>query len=206
MALDRKDVDVRTVVRLYEGAFRADRFQLRFRRFDGTWSHEVGREVFDRGHAVAVLPYDPERDEVVIVEQFRAGPFAAGDDPWILEIVAGAIETGEAPDEVARRECREETGLAVARLDLIAAYYPSPGSISEHMHLYAARVDTRDAGGTHGLADEGEDIRVHVVASATAFADLDSGRYRSGPIITALNWLRANRERLRREWGGGPVS
>jgi ADP-ribose pyrophosphatase len=173
---------------------------LRFRRFDGTWSHEVGREVFDRGHAVAVLPYDPVRDEVIVIEQFRAGPFAAGDDPWMREIVAGAIEEGEQPDEVAHRECLEETGLAPAFVERIAGYYTSAGSISEFLTLYAARVDTGNAGGIHGLRDEGEDIRVHTLAAAEAFKELDDGRIRTGPAVASLNWLRAHRAALRERW------
>lgn len=200
MTYSRDDVEVRQITPLYQGAYRADRYHLRFRRFNNCWSQEVNREVFDRGHAVAVLPYDPENDEVVVLEQFRAGPFAAGDQPWMLEIVAGAIETGETPEEVAHRECVEETGLTPIFLTKIAGYYTSAGSVSEFLHLFAARVVTRNVGGVHGIVSEGEDIRVQAIASESLFAELDAQRIRTGPAVAALNWLRVHRKQLRSAW------
>ena len=201
MARTHDDVEVEEVAELYAGAYRADRFRLRYRRFDGRWSHSVQREVFDRGDAVAVLPYDPERDEVVLIEQFRAGPFAAGGDPWVLEIVAGSREEEEGPEDVARRECMEETGLEAGTLERIAAYYVSPGSISEFIHLFVARVDSEGGGGLHGLAHEGEDIQGHVWPADEAIAAVASGRIQTGPAVTALCWLAAHRPALRERWG-----
>jgi ADP-ribose pyrophosphatase len=200
MTRTREDVRVEGVNELYAGAYRADCFSLRHLRFDGSWSHSMQREVFDRGEAVAVLPYNPDRDEVVLIEQFRAGPYAAGGDPWVLEIVAGSRKEDERPEDVACRECMEETGLEAGSLEQIAAYYVSPGSISEFIYLFVARVDARGGGGLHGLAHEGEDIRGHVWPAEKAIAAVASGRVQTGPAVAALWWLAAHRPALRERW------
>jgi ADP-ribose pyrophosphatase len=182
----------------YRGYFRVDRYRLRHRLFGGGWSVEVTREVFERGHAVAVLPYDPRRDCVVLIEQFRMGPYAIGEAPWLIEIVAGIIGKGEEPGEVAHRELLEETGLAPAGpLVPIGRYFTSPGGCSETIRLYYAPVDSAAAGGVHGLTHEGEDIRVQVVDFATAMDWLDAGRFDSSPPIVGLMWLQRHRDRLR---------
>lgn len=185
----------------YQGYFRLDRYRLRHRLFDGDWGPEICREVLERGHAAAVLPYDAERDEVVLIEQFRAGAYARGDQPWQLEIVAGIIGAGETPAEVARREALEEAGCTLGRRwEAVASYYMSPGAVTEYMDVYCADTTTSGLGGIHGLEAEGEDIRVHVLGYAAALEWLEAGRIHNSPAIIALQWLRLNRERLRREW------
>lgn len=185
----------------YQGYFRLDRYRLRHRQFDGGWGPEIHREVLERGHAAAVLPYDAERDEVVLIEQFRAGAYARGDQPWQLEIVAGIIGAGETPAEVARREALEEAGCTLGRRwEAVASYYMSPGAVTEYMDVYCADTTTAELGGIHGLEAEGEDIRVHVLGYAAALEWLEAGRIHNSPAIIALQWLRLNRERLRREW------
>jgi ADP-ribose pyrophosphatase len=197
----RDDVELIERATVYQGRFRIDRYRLRHRLFAGGWSAEITREVFERGHAVVVLPYDPVRDEVVLVEQFRAGPYAAGDDPWQIEVVAGIIEPGETAEQVARRELAEEANLApLGPLEPICRCYASPGGSSECFDIFCARVDASGAGGIHGLQHEHEDIRVRVVGFAEAMQALARGRVRSAPPIVALQWLALNRERLRREW------
>ena len=182
----------------YRGYFRVDRYRLRHRLFGGGWSVEVTREVFERGHAVAVLPYDPRRDSVVLIEQFRMGPYANGETPWQMEIVAGIIDKGQAPEEVARRELMEEAGLApLGPLAPIGRYFTSPGGCTETIQLYYAAVDSAGGGGLHGLVHEGEDIRAQVVDFATAMAWLDAGRFLSSPPIIALMRRPRHRDRLR---------
>ncbi len=199
------DDDVEIIARdqVYRGYLRVDSYRLRHRRHQGGWTGEMSRELVERGHAVAVLPYDPARDEVVLIEQFRIGALAAGRPPWQIEIVAGIIEDGEAPEDVARRECIEECGLRVEALVHVCDFLTSPGVMSETAAIYCGRTDTADAGGVHGLADEHEDIRAVVLGAETAFAWLDDGRILNGPAIIALQWLRRERERLRRDWRGG---
>ena len=136
------DVDIREKRTVYQGHFRIDRYRLRHRLHEGGWSAEMSREVFERGHAAAVLPYDPIRDEVVLIEQFRVGAYAAGKSPWLVEIVAGIIDPGETPEEVVRREAREEAGLEVGALERIADYLSSPGGASESW-CFSAAASTR---------------------------------------------------------------
>ncbi|HZD25669.1 MAG TPA: NUDIX domain-containing protein [Alphaproteobacteria bacterium] len=185
---------------VFQGHYRVDRYRLRHSQFAGGLGPEISREVFERGHAVAVLPYDPVRDEVVLLEQFRVAPYACGDEAWMLEIVAGLTEPGEALEDVARRETQEEAGLALQALKPVARYYTSPGAVTEHVTVYAGRVDAAGAGGIHGLDHEGEDIRVTVVPASEALEMLEAGRFRNSPALIAMQWFALNREALRREW------
>ena len=168
----------------YDGFFRLDRLSVRFRRYDGGWS-EITREVLERGHTVGVLLYDPARDKVVLVEQFRAPAVDAPGGPWLIETVAGIIEEGETA---------EETSLAVGALERIGAFMLSPGGASEFITLYLGRVDSRDAGGVHGIDDE--DIRSVVMDTDDALAAVADGRIVAANAVIALQWLALNRARL----------
>jgi ADP-ribose pyrophosphatase len=202
------DVEVLEKETSFQGHFRLDHYRLKHRLFEGGWSGEMSREVFERGHAVAVLPYDPKRDQVVLIEQFRPGAYAAlasewfddGASPWLVECVAGIIEQGENPDDVARREMIEETGLEAVGLTKVFHYLVSPGGSTESVFLYCARVDAADAGGVYGMTEEHENIRVFSVSAEEAFALMDQGRIFNSMTIIALQWLKANRDRVRAEW------
>lgn len=185
---------------VFQGYFRVERHTVRHALFAGGMSGDITREVFERGHAVAVLPYDPVRDAVVLIEQFRAGAYAAGGPAWLVEIVAGIIEDGESATDVARREAVEEAGLALNALEPIADVFASPGGSSETVALFCGRCDTRNAGGIHGVTDEGEDIRVIVRPFPAILDDLRDGAIRSAPALIALQWLALNRKRLRSDW------
>jgi ADP-ribose pyrophosphatase len=184
----------------YKGFFEIVSYRFRPRLFAGGWSGEVEREVFERGHAVGVLPYDPAADAVVLLEQFRIGALVAGFAPWQTEIVAGIIEDNEAPEEVARREAMEEAGAVVGALIPICRYLVSPGGASESVTLFCGRVDSRNLGGIHGLPHENEDIRVEVRPFAEAMADLNLGRITNAVSIIALQWLALHRDELRGSW------
>lgn len=184
----------------HDGFFRMEHYRLRHRLFGGGMSPELDRELFERGHAAAMLPYDPQLDRVVLVEQFRVGALGAPGGPWLLEIVAGIIEAGETPEQVVVREAREEAGCGVLVLEPICDYYVSPGGTSETIALYCGKVDASAVEGVYGLADEGEDIRAFSVPFDEAVAMLRDGRINSASPIIALQWLVLNRERLRRLW------
>ena len=184
----------------YRGYARLYEYRLRHSLHAGGMSAEITREVLARGHAVLILPYDPVRDEVVMIEQFRIGPFANGDQPWTLEAVAGMIEAGEAPEDVARREMREEAGLELQDLTHAFDCYTSPGAVSEQISIYCARVDATDAGGIHGVREEGEDIKVIVMTFDDVMAALSDGRINVGPVIAAVQWLALHREQIRKRW------
>lgn len=185
----------------YQGFFRLERCRLRHELFGGGHSRPLTRELFQRGHAVGVLPYDPRRDEVVLIEQFRVGALEFPGGPWLLETVAGMIEPGETPEDVARREAREETGCELRELARIAHYLSSPGGSSEEVTVYCGHTDTAGLGGVHGNPEEGEDIRVLVIKLDQALQLLERGRIAAALPIIALQWLAAHRDALRRRWG-----
>ena len=199
------DVEVREKTSVYDGYFRLDRYRLRHRLFAGGWSGEMVREVFERGHAAGILLYDPLRDEVVLIEQFRIGVHAAGAAPWLVEIVAGIVEPGESAEAVVRREAVEEAGCIVRELAPIGTVFLSPGGSSQTMALWCGGTDTAGAGGIHGLAHEHEDIRALVLCREQAHGLLTAGRIRDASTMIALQWLALNRDDLRTRWAaGGP--
>ncbi len=193
-------VDVLARETVFDGYFQVERYALRHELHDGGLSEPLHREVFERGHVAALLPVDPVAAEVVLIEQFRPGALAADWDPWLIECVAGIIEPGEQPLDVAVRECREETGLSVTRCQLISRYLTSPGACSETVHLYVGKVDASAAGGVFGLADEGEDIKVATMSVDDALALLGEGRIVNSKTIIALQWLALRRDTLASLW------
>jgi len=195
-AFAASDAEVLKTETAFQGYFRVDRLTIRHATFAGD-SIEICREVFKRGNAVCVLLYDPDADKVVMVEQFRVGALAA-ESPWMLEVVAGIVEPGETAEDVARREAVEEAGLTLDQVQPIIRYLPSGGGCDEWIDLMYAEVDSSVAQGLHGLADEGEDIKVHVLNAQEAFDLVVSGAINSSPAIIALQWLELNRNRLKR--------
>ncbi|HQU61985.1 MAG TPA: ADP-ribose diphosphatase [Nitrosomonas sp.] len=195
-----KNIEIIEKITCYQGFFRIDRYRLRHRLFNGEWGSAITRELFERGHAAAVLPYDPIRDEVILIEQFRIGALNAPGGPWLTEIIAGIIEENEAPEDVVKRESVEEANCIITDLVPLYDYLVSPGGMTERIALYCGRVDTTHAGGIHGAIDEGEDIKVHVVSRETALSYLQTGRINSASAIIALQWLALNREKLLRQW------
>jgi nudix-type nucleoside diphosphatase (YffH/AdpP family) len=185
--------------RPYTNYFTLEEHDLRFPLFDGSMSAPVTRAAFVSGDAVTVLPYDARRDRVLVVEQFRAGPFVRGDRwPWTLEPVAGRIDPGETPEAAARRELAEEAGLEAGHLYWVGRYYPSPGACSEYLHAFVAEADLPDgAAGTFGVDHEAEDIRGHLLGFAAAMELLSTGEADTGPLILSLLWLAARREAIR---------
>lgn len=177
----------------YRGFFKLLRLRLRHRLFAGGWSEEVTRELFERGHAAAVLPYDSIRDEIILVEQFRVGAVFDAGSPWLLEVVAGIVEEGESAEDVVRREAQEEAGLTLTKLTPISSYYPSPGGCSERISLFLGEVDTSLAPTHGGLSSESEDIRVHRVARSQAMQWLAAGKLDNASTIIALQWLALKR-------------
>ncbi|MCC4264005.1 ADP-ribose diphosphatase [Oceanimonas baumannii] len=190
----RQDMQVVAEENGYKGFFRLLKVRLRHRLFAGGWGPELTRELFDRGHAAAVLPYDPVRDEVVLVEQFRVGAIHHGDSPWLLEVVAGIVESGESEEAVVRREAQEEAGLTLGRLTRAMSYFSSPGGCSERITVFVGEADATQAATYAGLSDEGEDIRVHCLPREQAMQWLADGRIDNAASVIALQWLALNRE------------
>lgn len=208
--MKKKDVKIVEKTRPFDGYFQIDRYTVQYRRFDGEWSEPHTREVFERGHAAAVLLYDADRDELVFVEQFRVGAYSAltttpwwnEDDlsPWMIECVAGIIDEGEVPEEVARREAIEEAGCRIEELVPIQRLLISPGACSETLFLYCGRIDASEVGGIHGLDDEHEDIRVVKLSVPVAFEWLDAGKFLHSGTVAALRWFHEHHRHIRARW------
>lgn len=192
-------VDVAAVEPSHAGFFALDQWHLRHQRFDGAMTQPLTREVFVVGDAVTVLPYDPVRDRVLLVEQVRMGPLGRGDPmPWQLEAIAGRIDPGETPEEAARREAVEEAGLALGALEKVAEYYPTPGAVTEYLYSYVALCDLPDGvAGVFGAADEAEDIKGHLVGFDRLVEAMAAGEIGNAPLLLTVLWLQRERARLR---------
>jgi nudix-type nucleoside diphosphatase (YffH/AdpP family) len=197
--LGRDAVEVVAHRHPYTRFFTVEELAIRHRRFDGSTSDVQERAVFRVAEAVTVLPYDPVRDRILLIEQIRLGVFANGDaHPWLLEPVAGMIDAGETPEVAARRETAEEAGLALGDLHHVARYYPSPGGIAQVLTSYVGIADLPDdITGVGGHDAEGEDILSHLVEWETALAMLKGGDMANAPLIVSFQWLVMNRDRLR---------
>jgi ADP-ribose pyrophosphatase len=196
-----KEFEITKQTNVFDGFFKVNEVSLKHTLYKGGWSETLSREVFERGNCVAVLLYDPQRDEVVIIEQIRAGALKLGSEQaWLLEIVAGAIEQGETAEEVAYRESVEEAGCHIQELIKVMDFFTSPGGTSELLTLFCGKVDTSNVGGIHGLAHEHEDILVKTVSFDEAYQLLETGKIISAIPIIAIQWLKINRDMLRAKW------
>lgn len=196
----KNDVGIIARETLYSGFFSMELYRFRHRLFNGEMSGEIKREIFERGHAAVLLPFDPVRDEVVLVEQVRIAAYDTSETPWLLEMVAGMIEEGESVEDVARREALEEAGLAIGRTKPVLSYLASPGGTTERSSIMVGEVDATTAKGIHGLADENEDIRVHVVSREQAYQWVEEGLIDNAASVIALQWLQLHHQNLRNEW------
>jgi ADP-ribose pyrophosphatase len=190
----RDDVRVHDPDILYRGFFELHGLKLAHRRFDGDWTGELYRELFVRTPAVGVLLYDPEKDTVALVEQFRIGALDEPQGPWQLELVAGIVEGSESVETVARRECMEEAGCQPYKLLPMLDYLVSPGGTNEKLHLYCGLVKLDEVSGIHGLTHENEDIRVSIMPLAIADFGVRTGRINNAATIMAIQWLLLNKK------------
>lgn len=194
-----QDIEIVSKETMFQGFFRMVKYRFKHKLFQGGWSEPIERELFERGHAAALLPYDAVRDQVVIIEQIRVGTLEQ-QRPWQLEIVAGIIDRDESAIEVVRREAVEEAGVDIGRIESVTSYYPSAGGCSEKLDVYVGEVDSSQAKGIHGLDYEGEDIKVHVMSREQAYQLVKDGVIENGASIIALQWLELNYENLRTQW------
>ena len=194
------DVKVEKRTTCYKGFLRVDELLLSHRLIEGGWSGTMKRELLVKDRAVAVLMFDPERGEVVLVRQFRVGMMDEPGSPWLLETVAGMIEAGEAPEDVVIRESMEEANLKPENILKICEYYNSPGTTNEKVYLYCGRVDSSNAGGVHGIDAEHEDIEVVVIPFTTLVGAVESGLVNNAMTIIATLWLEKNMSKVLAQW------
>ena len=184
---------------VYNGFFSVEEHDISFKKFDGFESKVVTRCALVSSDAVIVLPYDPINDRVLLVEQFRTGPYVKGDaNPWVLEPIAGLIDVGETPEEAGLRETKEETCLDLERMELVARSYPSPGISTEFFHQYIGIVSLPESTDViAGRETENEDIRSHIFTLEEFLSMIASGEINIGPAILLGLWLSNNRKTLR---------
>lgn len=194
--LDASDVQVHEEKNVYSGFLKLFKYTITHRLFTGKSSGPLIREATVRPPSAGVILFDPVHDQVVLVEQFRMGPFLGKDDPWLLEVVAGISEPGETLEEVALREVEEETGYKITSLMPVSDFYVSPGASNEKLRLFCGLINAAKAGGVFGLASEGEDIRVHALPFPEAYDMMEDGSIANAPAIIALQWLKLHHHGL----------
>lgn len=192
-----QDIDILERETVYQGFFKMEKIQLKHKLFAGGWSPTLSRELFVRGDAVAAVLYDPDRDLIGLVEQFRAGAIDEPDGPWCLEVVAGMFGENETPEEVIYRELMEEANIKPERLIPICRYLSTPGGCNERIHLYCAVGKLDNAEGIFGLDSEGEDIRFRVFAAEQVFDAMLESRMNNAATLIGLQWLQINRASIK---------
>lgn len=180
----------------FKGFFSIERYHLKHRLFSGQWSNEFSRELFERGDAVVLIPYDPDTDQLLLIEQFRVGALRTEPSPWTLEFIAGMFGESESPIDVAVREAKEEANIEIKpeRVRHVFDFLTSPGGTSEKIFLYVAAIDAKQVvnGYVAGLQEENEDIKSHLVTRKEALELLAQGRINNASTIIGLQWLAAN--------------
>ena len=188
--------------RVYKGHFAVDNYIVSYKKFTGGETRKLVREIFERdAEAVAIVPYDPVTDEVVLIEQFRPGALNDPISPWLIEIVAGMIDPGESREEAACRELYEEAKLKITKadLELVSSLYPSPGGTSEVVTIYIARINSEHLATNGGLAVEDEDIRIFKVKAQEAFKLCKTGRICNCAAMVGLMFLELNYDKIRQK-------
>ncbi len=197
----QKAIEILAKTRLASGFQILEKITFRHRLFNGLMSLPIERELVVKSAFVAVLLYDPLKDQVVLLEQIRVGALAYDKGPWLLEPVAGMIDPGESPEQAAYRETLEESACILLDLIPIARYFLSPGASNEEAYLYCGRIDAPIEGGYFGLAAEGEDIKTHIFSLAECFALLREGKIVNATALIALMWLENNYQTVKAQWG-----
>lgn len=203
-----RDVVIHEKKRLFERHFAVDLYRVSYNKFDGGTTKILDREIFERGtDAVAILPFDPVSEEVVLIEQFRPGALKDKVSPWLIEIVAGMIDAGEGEIDAAIRELKEETGIDIAAKDLhyINSVYPSPGGCSERVTIFVGNINADHLLAHGGLDAEDEDIRIFKLPVHKAFEYCKVGRINNAAALMALQYLQLYYDEIRSNFNVTPV-
>ena len=195
------DVRLKPIENLYDGFFKINLYQFKHALFAGGESEVIRREILERGDAVAVLPYDPVTEQVLLIEQIRIGAIKSKHTPWLLECIAGMTDGSEDYESVVKKEAFEEAGLNLTELEFMLSYLSSPGGTTERLFLYLAHADlSQMSTGIYGLETEGEDIKTHIMDLDEAFERLNRGEIDNAATVICLQWLALNRDRIRKKW------
>lgn len=195
------DVRLKPIENLYDGFFKINLYQFKHALFAGGESEVIRREILERGDAVAVLPYDPVTEQVLLIEQIRIGAIKSKHTPWLLECIAGMTDGSEDYESVVKKEAFEEAGLNLTELEFMLSYLSSPGGTTERLYLYLANADlSQMSTGIYGLETEGEDIKTHIMHVDEALQRLNSGEIDNAATVISLQWLALNRDKIRKKW------
>ena len=195
------DVRLKPIENLYDGFFKINLYQFKHALFAGGESEVIRREILERGDAVAVLPYDPVTEQVLLIEQIRIGAIKSKHTPWLLECIAGMTDGSEDYESVVKKEAFEEAGLNLTELEFMLSYLSSPGGTTERLFLYLAHADlSQMSTGIFGLETEGEDIKTHIMHVDEALQRLNSGEIDNAATVISLQWLALNRDKIRKKW------
>jgi len=177
---------------LYNGFFKMNEISLKYKKYDGSWSNEIKRELFGGAQVSAVLPFDPIKKKIVLIQQFRPGTISKNTNNYLNEIVAGIIDPGESPEIAAKRECLEETGYKIKKLTPIQGYFPAPGSSESFYHLFLGEVDSKNEKKIMGLDNENEDILVESFKVNQVKKMMQEGKFINGLTLIAIQWFFLN--------------
>lgn len=194
------DVEIVSKQSLYNGFFKMVQYKIKHKLFAGGWSSEITREMFERGHAVALLPYDPVTDEFVMIQQFRLGALATTESPWLIEVIAGMIDPGFEAEDVCHKEAQEEAGITLTQLTKVCSYLSSPGGTTERLDLFLAQTDSTKAQGIHGVHNEAEDIKVLRVPRLEAKKWLETGVIDNAAAIIILQHFFLHEQAILQQW------
>ena len=184
-----KEYKIKNTRILYDGFFNLKELNLSYKKHNGSWSPNIKREIFGGAHVATVLPYDPKKKKIVLLQQFRPGVLKRKDNPIIIEIVAGLIDKNEKPSDAAKRECFEETGCKIKKISKIHSYYPAPGSSESFYHLFLGEVDSFEGEKILGQKDENEDILVKSFSIIEVQQLLKQKKIINGLTLIALQWF-----------------
>lgn len=197
----RDGVEIIECGAVYAGFLRLARYRVKIpttgERHDGV----LYRERIEGLRAAAVLPFDAANERIVLVRQFRIGALDAPDGAWLLEPPGGVIDEGESPEAAARREAWEEAGCRIGDMVPILSCQTSPGVSDERVDLFCGAIDSGSVATSGGRHSEGEWTEVVTLDLDAAIRDLGRGMLTPATLIIAVQWLAANRRRLRDLWG-----
>ena len=198
------DTDVKIIEKksVHNGFCHIEHYTMQHRTFGGKWTSVYDRELMIKPKVAAALPYDPQHDKVLLIEQFRVGALGQVQNPWLIEIVAGIMdqEHEESYEDLIRRETQEEACLTIEKLLPVYDFLVTPGCSTEKVKLFCAKVDSTKAPNFCGLADECEDIKIHLLSTQEAFAAVHSGQINNALAIIALQWLELNLDAVNKKW------
>ena len=174
---------------LYNGFFKMNEVTIKYKKFNGNWTNEIKRELFGGAQVSAVLPYDPVKKEIILLQQFRPGTIGKNFNNYLYEIVAGFIDSGESPKQAAKRECLEEIGCKIKKLIPIQGYFPAPGSSESFYHIFLGEVEAFKGKKIMGLESENEDILVQCFNIKEVRKKMEKGEILNGLTLIALQWF-----------------